>query len=80
MTTENLNGIFHKMNEKSETFPEQSVDAALATDQSIFYDRREGYFLRWMLAQGLAPDANDAEIAIAMEAHCDTHNTVSISE
>lgn len=34
---------------------------------SVFHDRREGYFTKWLLDQGLAPDAPDAVILPHME-------------
>lgn len=68
------------MSEKAERFPQAGDETETNPNQSIFSDRNDGHFLRWLGAQGLAVDASDNEIIPAMEAYCDTYNTASIQD
>jgi hypothetical protein len=45
---------------------------------SIFHDRDAGYFVRWMVERGLAPDAPDGQVVGAMKSHIDETGQHSI--
>lgn len=67
------------MSETIEKFQGERNDTESSQNQSIFYDRYDGPFLRWLGAQGLALDASDQEIMQVMEEHLQKNNSASIS-
>lgn len=48
-------------------------------DQSIFFDRHDAPFLRWMEGQGLDLHASDRLVLDAMHQYFETHNTDTIN-
>lgn len=48
--------------------------------ESIFFDRHDAPFRRWMEGQGLDPHASDQLVLDAMHQYFETHNTTSITD
>lgn len=52
----------------------------LPGDDSIFFDRHDAPFIRWMEGQGLDPHASDRLVLEAMRQYFEEHNTNSITD
>lgn len=48
-------------------------------DDSIFFDRHDAPFIRWMEGQGLDPHASDRLVLDAMSRYVEDRNTTSIT-
>lgn len=59
--------------------PDVSDAPVLPGDQSIFFDRHDAPFIRWMEGQGLDPHASDRLVLDAMHQYFEAHNTDSIT-
>ena len=67
------------MNDTQEMHPISGSEIDAENTQSIFHDRHEGPFVRWMEGQGLSHDASDELILQAMTKHCEARNSASIN-
>ena len=66
--------------QKNRSEPSQLDAPVMPGGDSIFFDRHDAPFIRWMEGQGLDPYASDRLVLDAMNRYVEDRNTTSITD